>query len=387
MRLKLLPFILILTALVIFGASCGQSPPPPGQPSVSAGGPALIAFDMVEAGRAGWALSRTGVWRTTDWGQNWEDVSPAMDRGANIGAWHFRDAMSGWLVLDPPPWSPGRQLSKSAIVLRTSDGGRTWVRTEIAAREQAPYPKAITFIDAEHGWLVLSYGAAAGSEAVEVFRTADGGTTWNSVAAAWPWQAGDSPTDVAREHALPFGGNKSGIAFRDRNVGWITGNDPSASPFFYATRDGGVTWQRQPLPVPEGLSAQGGAATPRPPVFFGVNDGVMPVTISENTVLYMTSDGGATWMPTRPVTGTLWSIIDTGSAFASDGSVLYRTHDGGQSWAKVKVGKGLTDMLAAGYRIQQIEFVTDRVGWALLVTPGQTSSRLLKTEDGGLTWR
>jgi photosystem II stability/assembly factor-like uncharacterized protein len=337
--------------------------------------PAPEMFTVVDEGEAAWALTGTTVHHSGNGGRSWADVSPELAPGLTIGAADFLDARTGWLLITPPATADEAQ-PLPVTVLHTTNAGRTWARSSITVSQQAR-PATVTFIDANHGWAIISYGAACGSEGVEVFSTADGGANWTFCAGAMP------PT----EHGLPFGGIKSGLSFRDSNTGWLTGYDASDRPYIFITHDGGGTWARQSLPIPQGLSAEGGSSAPRPPVFFAGQAAILPVTFSDKLVLYSSADAGATWTPTATTIGNVWSVITVTDAYATDGTTIVRTADGGRSWATVEPGEQLTGMLAAGYTIRQLDFSAPLKGWALLAAPESGSTQLLKTIDGGRTWR
>ena len=68
-----------------------------------------------------------------------------------------------------------------------------------------PYIDQATFdfIDAKTGWMTVSYGAACGSEPVDIYGTVDGGVSWTLVASAMPQDSAVSPL---------YGGDKSGLS-------------------------------------------------------------------------------------------------------------------------------------------------------------------------------
>jgi photosystem II stability/assembly factor-like uncharacterized protein len=68
-------------------------------------------------------------------------------------------------------------------------------------------------------------------------------------------------------------------------------------------------------------------------------------------------------------------------------NTLARTHDGGQNWIQTRLSfpASVGEVPTTG----QIEFVSARVGWLLLLPAGKLPSFapvLLKTLDGGKTW-
>src|SRR5581483_9354234 len=115
----------------------------------------------------------------------------------------------------------------------------------------------------QNGWLLLDKGSATSHEAIDIFRTTDGGTTWLKVSSTDQNTGNQSGT-------LPFAGDKSGISFISTTTGWVTGTLPVDNrAWLYVTHDGGSTWQPQNLPLPANSNVQ--VAT-MPPIFFSSKD-------------------------------------------------------------------------------------------------------------------
>ncbi len=321
----------------------------------------LQSVDMLTVS-AGWTLGANNhILRTADGGRKWLDATPrglpaAPPYNGAIAATGPDDA---WLAV---------ATDRRTWVYRTTDGGATWRRARISLTGQPQ----VSFLSGSTGYLLLHLGAAAGSEGVALLRTRDGGAHWRVVANGSP-QAKWTPP-------LIFAGDKSGFAFRDPTHGWLTGEWAANSILLDATSDGGRTWRRQPLPVPAGLSAQGGAAQSMPPSFFGPSGGVLPVRFGNPglpTVFYQTTDGGVTWTPTTPVYGKgmqlVYSIVDQGHIVATDGKTVFRTADGGRTWTSVTPDRSLEG-------VTQLDFVSPSHGFAV------DQGIMLRTSDGGRTW-
>lgn len=123
--------------------------------------------------RVGWALRLNrfdglrAVLRTVDGGRRWTPVTPgpiARASGASLSA---TAASRAWLAVDR---MRGSRIAVS--VWATADGGRRWNR---GARVRAGWGGSLQFLDGSHGWLTLNDGAAAGSSAMRVLKTNDGG--------------------------------------------------------------------------------------------------------------------------------------------------------------------------------------------------------------------
>lgn len=104
--------------------------------------------------------------------------------------------------------------------------------------------------------------------------------------------------------------------------------------------------------------------------------------LTAGSTLYNTNDGGATWR--RQVPAAAGFIYDAdfvdasvGYAGAAKGSVV-KTEDGGDTWKNMLVEK------STGDAVRSIFFFDRDVGWA--ACEGATSSRIFHTEDGGASW-
>ena len=337
---------------------------------LAGGSGSLFSLHMIDS-TTGWALSEHEILRTTDGGLHWKNVTPPDTLITRESIADFLNASLAWVAT---PQANGA----TSQVLRTTDSGQTWQQSTVPAVAF----KQMTFVDAQHGWILAGWGPGGGpAEAVAVFRTVDGGKTWRNVSSALP-----ASTDTPPPGQLPFGGRKSGIQFLNASTGWITGtvvaNDLS---WLYVSYDGGATWYQQSLPLPSGVpSAQLSLGSP---TFFSATDGILPVIFSDAltergiaTVTYATHDGGKTWMSTTPLplASVAIDFVDEQHGWATDGMSLYRTSNGAQEWARLSPG-------ASFKQVSSLDFVSSTLGWAIS-GPGKNSSLLLKTSDGGETW-
>lgn len=338
-------------------------------PAKPAGGPTtMLSLHMFDAS-TGWALTDQAVFATTDGGIHWKNTMPT---GVTLTQSSIADFPTATIASVATPRPDGA----STQVLHTADGGRTWQRATI----QMPFPRQLSFVDAQHGWLLAAVRSDGGAaEPAGVFRTADGGKTWANVSTALF-------SDTTPPGQLPYGGQKSGIRFLDGSTGWVTGSVPLANlAWLYVTHDGGSTWQQQALPMPPGLPSA--RLSVLSPTFFSATDGILPVLFADNTtgsmiatVIYTTRDGGRSWQSTVPVLAALplLSFADMQHGWATDGTALYSTFDGGAHWLKLSPQAGFKN-------VTRLDFVSDTVGWAISsATP--TTSTLLKTVDAGRTW-
>jgi len=343
------------------------TPPPataaPGLPALpAAASPAIQSLVMLDLNN-GWALTDTGVVRTSDGGSTWYNATPAGLNGAPASPF-FLNASTGWLAASAGDPTTG-------TLYHTSDGGATWSSTAV------PFGGgSLNFIDPMNGWDMVELSAGMSHEAVAIFRTSDGGGTWSRIFINDPGVAGSSDS-------LPLVGDKNGIIALDNNHTWVVGTQPSSDfIYLYTSQDGGTTWAHQEPAIPAGYS--GAMTGANLPVFFGSREAVLPVLLFANnsgTDFYVSHDGGQTWTGTTPVgQGGFLAVASARDFFVWDGSAsLNVSHDAGASWSTVTPNVNIKDNLVS------MQFINGTTGWAL--TSDVNSHRMLyKTVDGGATW-
>jgi photosystem II stability/assembly factor-like uncharacterized protein len=356
-----------------------SNPSPTPSPNVSPQQPVtLTSMHMMTPGE-GWATGMVSngppaVFHTADAGADWQNVSPPGAASAFIIATYFLDPDHAWVAAS----SPGGSDLTTVMIYRTADGGQTWEGGVPLSIQGGGGPGPLDFIDPQLGWFIASLGAGVGHEAVEIFRTVDGGMQWQAVSLTSGYP------DQSTPGSLPFACDKSGLTFRDDATGWAAGSCPGGGLFFYVTYDAGQTWQKQALPPPPGYPAnifsdcQCGINTP--PAFVSSQVGFFAAQIftatGESAFLYVTKDGGVTWSPRAlPLMHLVGApdFIDANVGWVTDGQELNVTYDGGQSWAAVA-------RLPTTNLVGSLDFVNANDGW---ITDGP---QLYVTQDGGHNW-
>jgi photosystem II stability/assembly factor-like uncharacterized protein len=279
---------------------------------------------------------------------------------------------------------------------KTSDGGATWQRLPIPA----DHLTALRFIDEHVGWaggfvnrdvtqIACQQAAPAGAQPCKgvVVRTEDGGQSWATVLAI--------PTNGVQGEPIRQ------IQAVDGQRAWalILDQTPCTFPclsYLQRTTDAGRSWTTQ---------LRGEIATIR---FASATRGWVALdnTPSPGTVeVRETSDGGATWRTAlRTTTGNAMALdaanADTAWLLTRDGAyctssnceryALFRWQDGGLSWSNLGNPKVFTTGCSGGHLAGPL-FASPLRGWFGLdlgagganVGPGG----ILKSEDGGQTWR
>jgi photosystem II stability/assembly factor-like uncharacterized protein len=315
----------------------------------------------------GWGINDTDVLRTDDGGVTWHKVSPANPGalGYSVTA-DFLDELDGWMLVP----DPNNMLA--GTLYRTSDGGASW--------SSSPVPFGggdLHFLDLKHGWMMASLGAGAGSMAVAILQSSDGGTTWTQTYTDDPNQPGAGDT-------LPLGGLKDGLTPIDMQTAWVGGVTYAPGVIYlYQTQDSGHSWKLIPVTTPAGYE-QAQLET-LGPSFVMQGTAYLPVTLAsqngELEAIYSTHDGGTNWLqtPTLIPFGGKMEFVSPTDGFVWNGTEFYVTKDGARSWTTIKPDVTFGDSFSG------MDFVSTNTGF--VVTSDATSTRILyKTTDGGATW-
>lgn len=340
----------------------------------------IVAIDMLDE-QNGWAQGTLDdgtehLLRSDDGGNTWMDVTPPVappeDSVTLKTAAYFQDRDQAWAFFSR---SDGMTPAQAAV-WHTQDGGVTWQISQpldLQGQDGQFFVSDIQFIDENNGWLLSHVGVGMNHDYVMLYRTQDGGATWQRLI--------DPMTDGSIQACY-----KPGMQFADAQRGWLAVNCNGVMPgaIVYHTRDGGATWETLSLPAPsdnptlfENPAAVCGVEQV---IFFTPDHGKLSLTCANYDTdpltylyfLYTTQDGGASWTAAPYPGGRLTFLNDqTGWVQNVD---IYQTKDGGVSWTKIAIVSWEADF----------DFVNERQGWAVAKSGDETA--LVKSEDGGVYW-
>ncbi len=343
-----------------------DTPTPAIIPAPVVSSPGIISMRMFDE-LEGWGIAEQAILRTNTGGQVWHNVSPAglKEFGFSLDGF-FRTSQQAW-VLAPD----ADETSDGGRLYRTTDGGLTWASNSVPFKDGS-----LAFVNDQNGWVMAGLGAGAGNMSVAVFKTGDGGLTWEQVFTNDPNLAGSSDS-------IPLGGIKLSFTPLNSQTAWIGGVIYAPGTFyFYRTTDGGVTWAPQTLPLAPG-SDTGEIAISQGPIFFSQNEAILSVRFmgeSIQTAIYKTENSGENWeyISAQPGAGMVDFVSPAEGVFWG-GEQFYSTADGGVTWSGIQ-----PDILFADSFIG-MEFVSVHTGWVWTYEP--TGARhLYKTTDSGSTW-
>lgn len=306
-----------------------QSPPP--SIPIPYGTPEI---DFTDA-QHGWLAVKGSMYETQDGGKTWQTI-PSSTTNPLLLYQHLDNHMC-FAIVDAG--GVGRMG-----LMKTRDGGQSWVQV---------YPPLfplgeLQFFDAQQG-----IGVGTAYDLGALLKTSDGGRSWEIFSAI-----GSGILSLQT------------LSFADPAHGWVTvqdclGQDDCGKMAFYATADGGQTWER--LPVYD-LSF---------------------ITLVTPTIGYTLKDGQ--WSLTRDAGRTFEHVIgmdglsQVSFANAQEGWGLVRanlltTVNGGYDW----------ELLPFGSIPFQISYLPGGIGWVLArdcSSPSSCPKMLFQTLDNGSTWR
>jgi photosystem II stability/assembly factor-like uncharacterized protein len=148
------------------------------------------------------------VMKTTDGGNTWLQIDMSAYANALIDV-QFEDSLNGYVTGESNVGSEG------GVILKTSDGGNTWTKV-FTTNHTADYIWKIQRLDAAHWFASIEIGSTGVMNVL--LKSSDGGNTWIS-----------KNVNFDNDHYQVVG-------FMDTLVGWIGGH------YLYQTIDGGNNW-------------------------------------------------------------------------------------------------------------------------------------------------
>jgi photosystem II stability/assembly factor-like uncharacterized protein len=250
----------------------------------------LQAFNF-SSSEAGWILLDGRVHRTADGGQTWADITPPLADGAQVGDVFFTNS-NGWALLTRPSSS-----GVAYALAVTTNNGQHWNVRDLALFSPTeawilPASAHLFFLDAKTGWLVIRHATGVNFDLGSLFRTRDGGLTWERL-------------------SIPIG---EPVVFVNPNWGWTVGGVTGSEA--YRSQDGGQTWETAALNSPD-----------------------LPTALRSADLL-QPADGGITRLY-RLTDQIAWALVSNGKCQTNgkktEGtctmtSSLRRTLDSGQTW-------------------------------------------------------
>lgn len=222
------------------------------------------------SGNNGWLLTNNGLWNINTASGQWKQIKVPTKSIAGVSA---IDNAHIWIIT-----SDDIDKQQNPFDLRiyfTNDTGNSWESSSLyPIGKEDWYPSIspeikIKFIDRQFGWVMLKQVTSAAFNVGFLFRTTDGGKTWEKY---------DSPSG-----SLPY--------FIDQNNGWVADD----RRILHHTSDGGMTWSETSLPnnFQQGYWTSIGESS-----YINGKSYIHTTLLAETQVidlLYLSEDKGSSW--------------------------------------------------------------------------------------------
>lgn len=268
-----------------------------------------------------WASGGSGtgtapvVIRTTDGGATWVNVTGNL-AGQDLYCITALDGIRAWVG------------TGSGKIFATTNGGATWSEQTYPGT-QSPFINGVWMFSDGTGY---AQGDPPGTGRFVVLKTTNFGTTWAHLA--------NEPTGGASE----AGWNNS-FWCTDVNHIWFGTN----ANRIWRTTDGGTTW----------LSSASGATNSFALAF---KDNTTGLVGHSTGIVRQTTDGGATWVatssPTTSAINGLAFVNNTNSAWLASGTAPYRSTNNGSSWT-------VQTVYPISGSLYHVSFADTSRGWAV----------------------
>jgi photosystem II stability/assembly factor-like uncharacterized protein len=280
-----------------------------------------------------------GVWKTDDYGRTWRPIFDGAPTGS-IG-----DIGVSWSNPEILYVGTGEGLHRPDLgvgdgVFKSTDGGRSWRHVGLADVQQVgrlvvhPTNPDIVFV----AGLGHPYGP---NEERGIFRTTDGGATWDKVLYV------DENTGGVQVEFDPTNPRiVYGSLWEHREGPWENASFHGANNGLYKSTDGGTTWRRLAGGLPPGAESGRiclGIGTSDPNRLYAA---VMSQTGRGATGFYRSDDGGESWtlVSTDGRLGLDVRVHPTNPDVVFVGNIAaYRSDDGGKTWTSIKGAPGGDD--------------------------------------------
>jgi photosystem II stability/assembly factor-like uncharacterized protein len=279
-----------------------------------------------------------GVWKSTDYGQNWTNITDGKLPGiaSPIGALAVADSNSNVIYAGTGEADIRGDFDTGDGIYKTSDAGKTWSYAGL----RDTHMTASLAIDPRNSNVV--YAASMGhvfkaNPERGIFKTTDGGKTWSKVLFVDDNTGG---VDISMDKHNP--GTLYAAMWQAQRTPWkLTSGGPGSG--LYKTTDGGAHWTK--------ISTNPGYAT-------GIL-GKIGVSVSQSNPrivysivqakdggVFRSEDGGKTWKHTNNqwklrqrafyYTAIFADPTNSNRAYAPNVDSMYVTNDGGKVWKTIE---------------------------------------------------
>ncbi len=347
------------------GLSFRSIGPPRGGRSTAVAGVADEPLTFFFGGTGG------GVWKTVDAGLNWTNISDGFFDVGSIGAIDVADSDPNVIYVGTGSADPRGNVSSGNGIYRSTDGGRTWAHAGLPNAGQIGRIE-VHPDDPDVAWAAVLGNIFAPNPERGVYRTRDGGATWENVLfVSDSTGAIDLALDPQNPRVL------FAAMWRAERKPWtmISGAEEGG---IWRSKDGGDTWEKLAGGLPGGVVGKAAVTVSR------ANHDRVWVLIEApegKGGVYRSDDGGDTWSQVnrdRSLQQRAWYYthiyadpVDENTVYALNTSYM-KSIDGGKTFRSYGVPHGDTHDLWVNPKDPRYQVIADD-GGAQVTTTGAAS--------------
>lgn len=316
-----------------------------------------------------------GVWKTTDAGQQWTNVSDGFFKTSSVGAVSVSESHPNIVYVGMGEHAPrGVTTSYGDGVYKSTDAGKTW--QHMGLKETRHISRVVIHPDNPDIVWVAAQGALHGPSAERgIYKTTDGGITWNQVLFVNDL-TGCSELSVDHHNPQVL----YAAMWEHIRKPWqvVSGGEGSG---LYKSSDGGNTWKKIENGIPEEKGKMAIAVSrANPELVYAL---VESDTQKEKGGLFVSRNGGDQWTRVSDdhrLVQRAWYYIEIFPDPADENTVyaltpsFYKSIDGGKTWEEINTHHGDYHDLWINPDNPENMIVTDDGGATITLNGGQSWS-------------
>jgi photosystem II stability/assembly factor-like uncharacterized protein len=284
-----------------------------------------------------------GVWKTTDYGETWEPIFDA-ELTQSVGALEVAPSDPNIIYVGSGEGLQRPDLSVGDGMYKSTDAGKTWVHLGLDDADQIAQ-LAIDPRDPNRVYVAVVGHPYGPSEMRGIFRTTDGGQTWEKVLSKDQYTGGGDVEIDPQNPDVVYASLWDSVSgpWEDNNEY----NGPNSG--LYKSTDGGSNWTQLTQGLPDKvIQADFAIAPSRPSRVYAT------VAAGRGVDIYRSDDSGATWTkattdsrPTHRIGGGDLPVpkVDPKNpdVLYVTSTVTWKSTDGGATWLAIKGAPGGDD--------------------------------------------
>ena len=318
-----------------------------------------------------------GVWKTTDAGQQWKNISDGYFKTGSVGAVTVSESHPNVVYVGMGEHAPrGVMTSYGDGVYKSTDAGKTW--KHIGLKETRHISRIIVAPDNPDVLWVAAQGALHGPNKERgIYKSIDGGKTWKNVLFVNELTgAADLSIDTHNPQVLYV------AMWEHQRLPWqVVSGGPGSG--LYKSIDGGENWFKIHKGLPEEKGKMAIAVSKaNPEIVYAL---IESDSEKEKGGLFLSKNAGKSWSKIsgdHRLIQRAWYYIEVFPDPNDENTVYvlsaspYRSIDGGKTWERIRTNHGDYHDLWINPNNSKNMVIADDGGAEITFDSGQTWSRI-----------